>query len=165
MSANFFSISALTIRSKDSEFASNYVIGIVKILTNGSAMLLPEGFRKLTFTYQKRSYDDEMDETVIFWTTYGSKFYDFPCCLLLGDGNITNSWIRLLRWQQCNLVPEYTNFLGFNTLTSLDLRWVNLKPDEHFQNILANCHVLEWLSLHRCYHLYRLNSKDSASDM
>ena len=50
--------------------------------------------------------------------------YDFPCDLLAYD--ITRSSIqsslKCLRLVHCNLAPKYTNLLGFNTLTTLDMK-------------------------------------------
>ncbi|XVF03384.1 hypothetical protein REPUB_Repub04eG0256600 [Reevesia pubescens] len=103
--------------------------------------------------------DEEVDEFTIskFFdyrtTTDGHKFFDFPCDLLQSDGSAT---ARCLRLEQCNLTPHHSNYLGFSSLTTLDLKWVDLKSDEHFQNLLSNCHLLECLNLHKCYHIYHL---------
>ncbi|XP_022726719.1 F-box/LRR-repeat protein 13-like [Durio zibethinus] len=104
--------------------------------------------------------DEKLDESNFYrfsdyrTTTDGHKFFYFPCDLLQGDGSV-----RSLRLEYCNLAPQRSNHLGFSTLTTLDLKWVDLKSDEYFQNLLSNCHLLECLNLHKCYHIYYLKLK------
>ncbi|PSS28719.1 F-box/FBD/LRR-repeat protein [Actinidia chinensis var. chinensis] len=84
--------------------------------------------------------------------------YDFPCDLLTYDrtGSGIKSSLKCLRLAHCNLAPKYTNLVGFNTLTILDLKWVDLESNECVNNLLSTCRALEWLSLHECYHLNSL---------
>ncbi|KAK9283096.1 hypothetical protein L1049_011326 [Liquidambar formosana] len=49
------------------------------------------------------------------------------------------------------------SFLGFNTLTMLDLMGINLKSDENLHNLLSNCWVLEWLRLYQCENIDHLS--------
>ena len=127
------------------------------------------------FTFHRDKYGSHLDRWICFAILRGAveidldllenyyhylavplnpKAYHFPCDLLLNDtssrGNF-KSFLNCLRLAHGKMAPKQTNLLGFNTLTTLDLKWVDLTSNEHVSNLLSSCRVLEWLSLQVCY--------------
>ncbi|CAL5355108.1 unnamed protein product [Camellia sinensis] len=130
---------------------------------------------KVHFTFHRNKYGTHLDRWICFAILRGveeldlslleidyyffvplkGSIYDFPCDLLREDGSIgkIKSILKCLRLAHCNLAPRHTNLIGFNTLTTLDLKWVDLTSNECVWNLLSSCRALEWLSLDKCYGL------------
>ncbi|KAI7995665.1 F-box/FBD/LRR-repeat protein [Camellia lanceoleosa] len=130
---------------------------------------------KVHFTFHRNKYGTHLDRWICFAILRGveeldlslleidyyffvplkGSIYDFPCDLLREDGSIgkIKSFLKCLRLAHCNLAPRHTNLIGFNTLTTLDLKWVDLTSNECVCNLLSSCRALEWLSLDKCYGL------------
>ncbi|KAK4261156.1 hypothetical protein QN277_004197 [Acacia crassicarpa] len=80
-------------------------------------------------------------------------FHVFPCDLL-----VEISSLKRLCLAYCVLAPgsQLSIFSGFNTLKTLELTKVDLVSDDHLQNLLRNCHDIEFLSFNICWNLHYL---------
>ncbi|KAI4314198.1 hypothetical protein L6164_027131 [Bauhinia variegata] len=81
--------------------------------------------------------------------------YVFPCDFLVHNGAAGEfrSSLKCFRLAHCILAPSRYTFSCFRTITTLDLKKVNLVSDENIQNLLYNCHNIEWLSFSECLNI------------
>ncbi|KAJ7943512.1 F-box/FBD/LRR-repeat protein [Quillaja saponaria] len=132
---------------------------------------------KVYFTFRCNKYGSHLDDWIdfafsrkveeidlcLFEDTFfhvpdDGELYDFPCHLLddYGGERGLRSFMKCLRLAYCKLAPGRSNFLGFSTLTSLDLNQVDLVSEKHIYTLLSNCAQLEWLSFCQCYNMDHL---------
>ncbi|KAF8399435.1 hypothetical protein HHK36_015300 [Tetracentron sinense] len=93
----------------------------------------------------------ELDLSPLGFVDIPSKVYNFPCDLFLSQSSL-----ECLCLKSCTLMPVHPSFVGFNSITTLELEDVDLLAEEHIKNLLTNCSLLKLLSLVKCQKLVHL---------
>ncbi|KAI4328402.1 hypothetical protein L6164_020759 [Bauhinia variegata] len=93
-----------------------------------------------------------------FGAPNNSELYVFSSDLLVHNGETEGfrSFLKCLRLAHCILAPSRSTFSCFSRVTSLDFKKVDLVSTENIQNLLRNCHNLEWLSFSKCHNMIYL---------